>query len=315
MKKVLVTGGAGFIGSHLTDALVKEGYSVVVVDNLSTGKEENISDGVTFYHLDISSPEAEDVFKKEAPDTVFHLAAQISVRKSVENPQQSAKDNIIGSLNVLESVRKHCDKGSRVVFTSTGGAIYGDAEVIPTPESYPESPLSPYGIEKLVFEKYLRCYKQQFSINYTSLRLANVYGPRQSFDGEAGVVAIFCSQMIAKKKPIINGTGENTRDFVYVDDVVAALLKAGSAKDSGAYNIGTGKETSINRIFEIIKEDLVFKEGVTYGPVKEGEQKRSCLDSTKAKKELKWKSTADIESGVRTTIDYFNKKIGQNEER
>ena len=301
--KILISGGAGFVGSHLVDRLIKDGHRVVVIDNLSTGEKENLNPKAKFYKIDICSPKISQIFKKEKPEMVFHLAAQIDVRKSVENPIESAKVNILGSLNILENCQKF--KIKKIIFTSTGGAIYGEAEIIPTPEDYPANPLSPYGIEKLTIEKYLDYYWKIFKIPYISLRLANVYGPRQNSKGEAGVIAIFCDKMLCGKQPIIYGNGKKTRDFVFVDDVAEANILAMKSKKSGIFNIGTGKETDINTIFEKIKKLIGVKCKKIHAPAQLGEQKRSCLDYQKAKKELSWRPKYSLENGLRETINYF----------
>jgi len=233
---------------------------------------------------------------------VFHLAAQIDVRKSVADPVADAQINILGSLNILENARRHNVK--KIVFTSTGGAIYGDADVVPTPETYREFPLSPYGIAKLSIEKYLNYYGAVFGLHYVIVRLANVYGPRQNSKGEAGVVAIFCDKMLAGQPPVINGSGRQTRDFVYVGDVVAAEMAALRAKKNGFYNIGTGKETNINEIFKQLNKLLDSNFKTTYAPAKPGEQKRSCLDNTKAKNELGWQPEHSVEDGLKKTIEW-----------
>ena len=301
--KILITGGAGFIGSHLVDRLIKGGHQVVVIDNLSTGKKENLNKKAKFYKVDIQSPKISQIFKKEKPEVVFHLAAQIDVGKSVENPIEDAKINILGSLNILESCQK--SKVKKIIFASTGGAIYGEAKIISTPEDYPANPLSPYGIEKLTIEKYLDYYWKVFKIPYISLRLANVYGPRQNSKGEAGVIAIFCDKMLCGKQPIIYGLGCQTRDFVFVDDVAEANILAMESKKIGIFNIGTEKETDINTIFEKIKKLIGVKCKKIHAPAKSGEQKRSCLDYTKAKKELSWQPKYSLENGLRETINYF----------
>jgi len=303
MKKALITGGAGFIGSHLVDRLIEDGFSVVVVDNLSTGDKKNLNPKAKFYKLDICSPKLVDVFKKEKPEYVFHLAAQIDVRKSVEDPISSASTNILGSLNLLECSRVFNIK--KFIFTSTGGAIYGDANIIPTPESYTEEPLSPYGIEKLSIDKYLNYYHNIFKLSYISLRLGNVYGPRQNSKGEAGVVAIFCDNMLQGKKPILYGSGKNTRDFVFVADVVNALFLAMKSSKTGVYNIGTGKETNINQILKNLKMLIDPKCKEIREQAKKGEQKRSCLDNRKAKRDLGWKPKYDLEKGLEETVNCF----------
>ncbi len=303
MAKILVTGGAGFIGSHIVDRLIEESHKVVVVDNLSTGNKRNLNKKAKLYNLNICSAKLADVFKKEKFDYVFHLAAQIDVRKSVEDPQSSAKDNILGSLNILENCR--INKVKKIIFTSTGGAIYGDAGVIPTPENHPELPLSPYGIEKLAVDKYLNYYHKVFKLPYVSLRLGNVYGPRQNSKGEAGVVAIFADKMIKGESPIINGPGKNTRDFVYVSDVAQASILAMKSKKTGVYNIGTGEETSINTIFRNLNKLLNSGCKEIHGEAKQGEQKRSCLDNKKAKRDLGWQPKVKIEEGLERTVNWF----------
>jgi len=259
--KILVTGGAGFIGSHIVDRLVKESHKVVIIDNLSTGRKENLNPKAKFYKLDIQNPGVAEVFKKEKPEIVFHLAAQIDVRKSVEDPLEDAKTNILGSLNIIQNFinvnsRKlvsNSHKFVKFIFASTGGAIYGDADIVPTPETYPEFPLSPYGICKLSVEKYLNYYWKVFGLPYVALRYANVYGPRQNSKGEAGVIAIFLDKMLSGEKPVINGNGRQTRDFVFVKDVVEANILAMKKNKVGVYNIGTSKETDINTIFRKLK--------------------------------------------------------------
>ena len=303
--KILVTGGAGFIGSHLVDRLIKEGHKVVIIDNLSTGRKENLNPKAEFYKIDICSPKNSQIFQKEKPEIVFHLAAQIDVRKSVENPVENAKINILGSLNLLENCKKY--KVKKIIFASTGGAIYGDANIVPTPEDYPEFPLSPYGIEKLIVDKYLNYYHKVFGLPYVSLRLANVYGPRQNSQGEAGVIAIFCGKMLSGKQPIINGDGKQTRDFVFVDDVVEANMLALKKNKVGIFNIGKAKETDVNTIFKKLKELTGLKYKEIHGPALPGEQKRSCLNYSKAQKELGWRPEYSLEKGLEITVDWFKR--------
>lgn len=311
--KILVTGGAGFIGSHLVDRLIKENHKVAVIDNLSAGRRENLNKKAKFYQLDILDSEVSEIFKKEKPEAVFHFAAQIDVRKSVKNPVEDAKINILGTLNILENCRKISVKKS--IFASSGGAIYGDTDIVPTPETHPENPESPYGIAKLTVEKYLYFYQKTFSLNYIALRLANVYGPRQNSKGEGGVIAIFCDKMLRNEQPVINGDGTQTRDFIFVADVVNVALKSltyrgrASAKSGLVYNVGTGKETNINEIFRKIKELTGSDCQEIHGPAKLGEQKRSCLDYSKAKEELNWQPKYSLEEGLRETIRWFRKKI------
>ncbi len=312
--KILVTGGAGFIGSHIVDRLINEKHKVVVVDNLSTGKKENLNPKAKFYKVDICSSQISQIFQKEKPEVIFHIAAQIDVRKSVEDPINDAKTNILGSLNIIKSFIRvnsglNLRKFAKFIFTSTGGAIYGDADIIPTPESYLEQPLSPYGIAKLSVEKYLYYYWKVFGLNFTSLRLANVYGPRQNSKGEAGVVAIFCDKMLSGKKAIINGDGRQTRDFVYVDDVVNAAILSLKKRKNGIYNIGTSKETNINQVFRELRKLINPKIKEIHGPPKKGEQKRSCLDYKKAKRELGWSPKISTEEGFKKTVEWFKKRI------
>jgi UDP-glucose 4-epimerase len=303
--KYLITGGAGFIGSHLTDKLIKKGNEVVIIDNLSTGKKENINPKAKFYQADIQDQKIFQIFEKEKPEAVFHYAAQIDVRKSAENPMESAKINILGSLNILENCRNYGVK--KIVFASSGGAMYGDSKIIPTPEDCPERPVSPYGIEKLVFERYLDFYKKEYGLDYLALRFANVYGPRQNSKGEAGVVAIFFDKIISGGQPVINGLGRQTRDFVFVDDVIRANILAIEKNKSGIFNIGTAKETDVNDIFKKIKTALNSKTKETHGPAKAGEQERSCLDFKKAKKTLGWEPEYNLNKGLEKTKEWFQK--------
>ncbi|MGB2762424.1 MAG: GDP-mannose 4,6-dehydratase [Minisyncoccales bacterium] len=312
-KKILVTGGAGFIGSYLVDRLLKEKHKVVIVDNLSTGKKENLNPKAKFYKLDIQDKTISGVFKKEKPEILFHFAAQIDLRKSVDNPIENAKINILGSLNILQSFIRinqlNLHKSvSKFIFTSTGGAIYGNADIIPTPETYPEMPLSPYGIEKLIFDKYLNYYYQVFGLPYVSLRLSNVYGPRQNSKGEAGVIAIFCDKILSNQQPIINGNGKQTRDYIYVDDGVEACILALKKNKVGTFNIGTAKETDVNTIFRKIKRLTNSSCKEIHISEKPGEQKRSCLDYSKTKKELGWQPKYNLDEGLKETVEWFNKK-------
>lgn len=305
MKKVLVTGGAGFIGSHLVDKLIEKGEQVVVVDNLSTGRKENLNPKAIFYPADICSGKIDTIFKKEKPELVFHLAAHTSVIMSVQDPLKDAQTNILGSLNLLEKCRQFGVK--KIIFASTGGALYGDARQIPTPEDYPLWPLSPYGIAKSAVEKYLYYYKKIFGLPFVSLRLANVYGPRQNPLGEAGVVAIFCYKLLKNEKPLINGQGEQTRDYVFFEDVVRAFLLAAQSDKTGFYNVGTGRETSVNKLFQILKKIIGSKQEALHGPAKPGELQRSCLDYSKIKKELGWQPKYNLERGLKETINWFQK--------
>ncbi|MFA6322098.1 MAG: NAD-dependent epimerase/dehydratase family protein [Candidatus Buchananbacteria bacterium] len=303
--KILVTGGAGFIGSNLVDALIEQGHEVSVVDNLSTGQKNNLNPRAKFFELDITDKKLSEVFVQQSPEVVFHLAAQIDVRKSVSDPISDAQINILGSLNLLECCKKF--KVGKIIFSSTGGAIYGDANIIPTPETYEQKPISPYGICKLSVEKYLHYYHVVFGLPYIVLRYANVYGPRQNAQGEAGVVAIFCSKLLAGSQPTIWGAGQQTRDYVYVADVVAANLAALNFNKVATYNVGTGIETNVNELAEQIKNNIGTNLEFVHGPAKDGEQQRSCLDYSKIKNELGWLPQTTLAQGIGATVDWFRK--------
>jgi len=317
--KILVTGGAGFIGSNIVDALVDEGHQVVVVDNLSSGKRENLNPAARFYELDICDPMLEEVFRQEKFDYVNHHAAQIDVRHSVADPVDDARTNILGLLNILENCRKHGVKG--VIFASSGGVVYGEPSKLPATEKFPKGPQSPYGVSKLTSEFYLAYYAQVMNLPYIALRYANVYGPRQDPHGEAGVVAIFGQKMLRGETPVIYGDGEQLRDYVYVGDVVRANLLAlkrlqeggiacgtgGCAINDFAYNIGTGEGTSVNRLFTLLKEITGFAGEPEYGPERKGELRKIYLDADKAARELNWDSQVDLREGLRRTMEYLAK--------
>lgn len=303
--KVLVTGGAGFIASQIADAYIGAGHSVVIVDDLSSGRKEFINPKAVFYEADVrNQAKMEEIFAHEKPEVLNHHAAQISVRHSVEDPGKDADINIRGFINLLEAGRKNGLK--KCVFASSGGVVYGDADVYPTPETYtPLQPLSPYGISKLSSELFLYVYHRTYGIPYVALRYANIYGPRQNPHGEAGVVAIFSQKLLAGEVPTINGDGKQKRDYVFVGDVVLANMKALDTSFIGACNIGTGKETDVIELFNAING--IIKSAVTpaYGPAKVGEQKRSCLDNTLAGKVLGWKPSVDLSGGLAKTVAYF----------
>lgn len=305
--KVLVTGGAGFIGSHVVDRMVQEGHEVVVVDNLSTGKKKNINREARFYKLDILSPKVEKVFRKEKPDLVSHHAAQMDVRRSVADPIFDAQVNILGFLNILEIAVRSGTK--KVIFASSGGAVYGDQQVFPAPETHPLHPVSPYGISKLSGEHYLYYYQQTAGLSYVALRYANVYGPRQDPFGEAGVVAIFSQKMLMNDQPTINGNGKQTRDYIFVDDVVEAHMSAMDDGVQGIFNVGTGQETSVNQLFRHLVEITGSKVKEVYGPEKRGEQIRSSLDHTKLKRTTDWEPRVPFHDGLQRTVDYFRKSL------
>lgn len=304
-KKILVTGGAGFIGSHLVDVLIAQKYRVFVIDNLSTGFRENINLKAKFYKADLTNHELINrIIKKEKPEIVFHQAAQMDVRKSVEDPMFDARNNILASINLIKI--SHENRVKKFIFASTGGAIYGDTEIRPTPETHTEWPLSPYGIAKLAIDKFLNYYHFIHGLNFTSLRYANVYGPRQNPHGEAGVVAIFFSRMLTGEQPIVNGDGKQTRDYIYVEDVVTAnLLALKNFKKIGIYNVGTARETSVNQLFREINKFFSTKFKEVHGPAKAGEQRTSCLDFSKIKKDFQWTPQTDLQTGLRKTFEWF----------
>ncbi len=301
--KILVTGGAGFIGSHLVDRLLLEGHEVTVVDNLSTGRRRNLNKAATFYKLDIQNSRLEKVFRNERPSLVMHLAAQMDVRRSVEDPVYDAQVNILGTLNLMEQAFKHGTR--KVVFSSSGGAIYGEQELFPAPEGHPTRPLSPYGISKLTGEHYLSYYQRVSGIQFVSVRYANVFGPRQDPEGEAGVVAIFIQKMLNAEQAIINGNGRQTRDFVYVEDVVEANLAVMGQEVQGVYNVGTGEETTINELFTILKDITGSDYQEIHGPAKKGEQLRSVVDASKLRNELGWEPRVTLQEGLEKTVGYF----------
>lgn len=304
--KILVTGGAGFIGSNIVDALVDLGHDVVVIDNLSTGKKEFVNPKAKFYEIDITDPKLNEIFEQEKPEAVFHLAAQIDLRKSVEEPLFDAQTNILGSINLLESV---CKNGVKKIIFSSSAAIYGnvDVDLIPTKETCLARPISPYGIAKLVIEHYLYYYHEVFSLDYVVLRYANVYGPRQNSKGEAGVVSIFIDKILNNEQPMIYGDGKQMRDYVFVDDIVRANLAALNSDKVGIYNIATKKETNVNEIFQTIIKISNSQVPEVHAPAKKGEQLRSCLDYSLAKEVLGWEPKVYLEEGIQKTWEWFNK--------
>ncbi len=306
--KVLVTGGAGFIGSHVVDLYIKNDYDVVIVDDLSTGRESNLNPKAKFYKVDIRSPQIAEIFEQEKPDFVNHHAAQMDVRKSVDDPLFDADVNVRGSINLIEAARNH--NVLHFVYISTGGAVYGEPEYLPCDEAHPINPICPYGASKHTVEHYLYMYKENYGLNYTVLRYPNVYGPRQDPHGEAGVVAIFTGQMLNGEQSVINGDGENTRDFVYVGDCANANLLALTVDHpSGIYNIGSGKPTSVNQIFQALKDITKYPLTDIHGPAKLGETRFIYLNADKARKELNWEPTVSFEEGLSHTVDYF-KQMG-----
>ena len=304
MAKILVTGGAGFIGSHVVEAFLEKGYEVVILDDLSTGRESNIHPQAKFYKLDIRSPEVRNIFEAERPDFISHHAAQMDVRRSVAQPLFDADVNILGSINLIECAREF---GVRhFVYISTGGAVYGEPEYVPCNETHPINPICQYGASKHTVEHYLFMYHVNYGLNYTVLRYPNVYGPRQDPHGEAGVVAIFTGKMLAGEPVTINGDGEQTRDFVYVGDCAHANYLAVTVDHKpGIYNIGWGRPTSVNDIFNTLAKITAFPHKASFGPAKVGETRHIYLDAAKAGKELGWSPTLSLEEGLERTVAYF----------
>jgi UDP-glucose 4-epimerase len=301
--KVLVTGGAGFIASHVVDLYLANGYEVVVVDDLSTGRLANLNPAAKFYRLDIRDPALGEVFAREKPDFVNHHAAQMNVRRSVSDPLFDADVNILGSLRLIEYAK--ANGASRFVYISTGGAVYGEPDYLPCDEEHPIRPICQYGASKHTVEHYLFMYHFNYGLNYTVLRYPNVYGPRQDPHGEAGVVAIFTGQMLAGEPVTINGDGRQERDFVYVGDCAAANLLALTAGKDGIFNLGSGVGTSVNEIFGHLQEITAYDRRPHFGPAKVGETRRIYLDATRARRELGWAPAVCLGDGLEKTVDYF----------
>ncbi|GIU85329.1 MAG: putative UDP-glucose 4-epimerase GalE1 [Acidimicrobiales bacterium] len=318
MRRAVVTGGAGFIGSWLVQRLLVEGWSVTVVDDLSTGSEENLRDACAaaggreaeLVVQDVREEAVPELLRRHAPDVVFHLAAQADVRRSLADPVLDAEVNVVGTLRVLEGARlAGCEK---IVFASSGGTIYGECDeaALPVGESHPQRPVSPYGVSKKVAVDYLDVYRRWYGLRWTALALANVYGPRQDPHGEAGVVAIFCSRMLAGEKCTIYGTGEQTRDFVYVDDVADAFVRA-ATRGEGLVNIGTGVQTSVVTLHRMLAEIVGADSTPEFAPERPGELARSALDPGLASLALDWRPTTPLESGLRETVAWFRNRLGE----
>ncbi len=300
-KKVLVTGGSGFVGSHLVDALVKKGYEVVVIDI----KMRWLNPKAKYYKTSVTLPKTREIIKKERPAYVFHLAAQVEVPKSVADPFYDAQVNILGIVNVLEGCRAVPGVVKKVIAFSTGGALYGNAAKPPTSEVFPPCPASPYGIAKLTSERYLDFYHRIYNIPYVAVRPANIYGPRQASGGEAGVISIFTNRLLKGKTAIIDGTGNQTRDFIFVDDIVRAAVLAMTKPFVGSLNVGTGKETSMLEIFRMIKKFAGSKQPEIMGPARKADILRSVLDSRLAKRALGWSAEVEIKEGLKRTVEWF----------
>ncbi|MFA6391512.1 MAG: NAD-dependent epimerase/dehydratase family protein [Patescibacteria group bacterium] len=306
MAKILVTGGAGFIGSHVVDELVRKKHKVVVIDNLSSGYERNVNKRSKLYRLSIDSKKIADVFRREKFDYVFHLAGQIDIRKSINNPIADANTNIVGSINILQQSANH--KVRKIVFSSTGGAIYGETKNVPATEKNPEVPISPYGIGKLAVEKYLEYFKIQHHLDYSVVRYSNVYGPRQNAKGEAGVISIFINNAVNGKQSGINGTGKQTRDFLYVKDAVKATVMA-MQKKGRVMNVSTAKETSILELYNQIIKIGEFSAKPVFRNSLAGDQQRSCLNAQKIKKSWGFSPSYSLERGLTETIKWFRENI------
>jgi UDP-glucose 4-epimerase len=307
-RRILVTGGAGFIGSHVAQSFVAAGHEVAVVDNLSTGKQEYVPVAAEFFPYDIKSLEAFELIGAWRPQVLVHLAAQMSVQASVSDPVYDAQDNILGSLNLFQAAAQV--GVAKVIFSSTGGAIYGDEAPLPAAEKDAPRPECPYGVAKLAVEHYLHFYHRHFGMVPVILRYANVYGPRQNGRGEAGVVAIFIEKFLAGQQPVINGDGGQTRDFVFVGDIVAANELALDYPQAGIFNIGTGHETDILTIYLKLQELTASALGPVHGPAKPGEQRRSMLNSALAQKQLGWQPQVSLAEGLARTVAAFREAGG-----
>lgn len=303
----MITGGAGFIGSHIVDALIEEGHQVVVVDNLTTGSRQNINPGAKFYQMSICDSQLAGVFERERPEVVNHQAAQMVITRSVAEPIFDAQENILGSLNVILNCVRFGVRS--IVYASSGGAIYGEPDHLPANETHPINPLSQYGISKHTVEHYLHLYGLQHQLSHVTLRYANVYGPRQNPDGEAGVVAIFAGQMLRGERPTIFGPGDKTRDYTHVFDVVAANLLAMKRDNPGIYNIGTGVETSDKKMFDTLAKVLGYSGNPRYAPVRAGEVYRICLDARKAQQEMGWQAGLSLEEGLIQTVSFYEERF------
>jgi UDP-glucose 4-epimerase len=307
--KIVVTGGAGFIASHIVDAYLEDGHEVHVIDDFSTGQKVNLNSKARLHPVDIAEKQAARLIDEIKPDVLSHHAAQMDVRHSVADPTFDARVNILGFINLLEACKKSGVK--KAIFASSGGAVYGEQEAFPAPESHATQPTSPYGVSKRAGELYLSYYHQAFGLPYIALRYGNVYGPRQSAKGEAGVVAIFLSLLLAGKTPVINGDGRQTRDYVYVGDVVAANVAALQSSFVGPINIGTGVETDVVTIFQHLRDAVGSAIEAQHGPPKAGEQHRSCLDAGRAAQILGWRPQMTLKDGLQHTAAHYRKTTGR----
>jgi UDP-glucose 4-epimerase len=309
--RALVTGGAGFIGSTLVDALLSRGAQVSVIDDLSRGRREQVANGADFHQSDVAGDDLVALIGSLGVDVLFHEAAQIDVRRSVAEPVLDTRINVVGTVNVLQAAVRAGVR--RVVFASSGGALYGDTEVLPTPESHACAPASAYGAAKLAGEIYGNVFAQLHGIEFVALRYANVYGPRQDPHGEAGVVAIFAERLLDGREAIINGAGTQTRDYVYVDDVVDANLRAAETSSLGSYNIGTGRECDVNELYGLIARAAGSSRAAGRADGKPGEQRRSCLDVSRAAELLGWRPRTALEEGISRTVEWFGGWRGEKQ--
>ncbi len=304
--KVMVTGGAGFIGSHIVDAMLAAGHDVCVVDDLSTGHRENVDARARLYDVDIRDEAAlEVVFEQEKPEVISHQAAKANVRESMVRPVLYAEVNILGSLNLLEAARRHAVR--KIIYASTGGAVYGELEYVPADEAHPINPLDPYGASKHQVEHYLYIYGRHYGLDYTILRYPNVYGPRQDPEGEAGVIAIWTGRMLKGRSTIVYGSGEQERDFVYVGDIARANVLAVDKGGGEIINLGSSIGTSINEVFGLLQRYTGYTQERAHGPAKQGEVFRSFITHEKAERLLGWLPTVSLSEGLERTVDYFRR--------
>jgi UDP-glucose 4-epimerase len=307
--RLLVTGGAGFIGSHTVDALLERGHDVAVLDDFSSGKREQVNPLARFHPADLrDATRVREVIEQERPEVIFHLAAQMDVRRSVADPAFDAQVNLVGMLNLMEAARTRGLK--RVIFASSGGAAYGEQSSFPCDESHPCHPVSPYGVAKLSTEHYLFFYENEYGIRYTAMRYANVYGPRQDPHGEAGVVAIFCGRILSGEPCTIYGDGRQTRDYIYVGDVAAANVAALEHERGGAFNVGTGIETDVNQLYRALADLAGVGKDPVYAAPRPGEQRRSVISPQRAGRELSWRPRMALREGLAATFEYFKQRAG-----
>jgi UDP-glucose 4-epimerase len=307
-KRILITGGAGFIGSTVADAFLAAGWDVAVLDDLSSGKREHVPAAARFYPCDVRSAAAVEALEREHPDVLCHHAAQIDVRRSMADPRHDADVNLGGLLNLLAAAPRA--GVAHVLFASSGGATYGDTDRIPTAEDHPARPVSVYGASKAASELYLGVWRAAHALPFAALRYGNVYGPRQDPHGEAGVVAIFSGRLLDGQPCTVNGDGSQTRDYVYVDDVARVNLLAAERRLDGALNVGTGVETDVNRLYRILADAAGVASPAAHGPAKAGEQRRSCLDASAASRALGWRPTVPVEVGLPRTLEWFRARRG-----